>query len=83
MKLRQLDISLQQKHFSLIWKSLHAREQELLTRVEKYGEDSEEGGLALNDIAFLRLYRKELKKEAKEIFNQNAFSLSDGAYIPG
>ena len=81
--MRQLDISLQQKHFSLIWKSLHAREQALLNRVEKYGEDSEEAGLALNDLAFLRLYRKELKKEAEEVFNQNVFSLSDEAYTPG
>jgi hypothetical protein len=43
--------------------SLHAREKELLSRVEKYGDDYDEGADALNDFAYLRLIRTVLKRK--------------------
>lgn len=71
--MRELVLSIDRSTFSLIWMSLHARESNLLKRVEEFGEDSDEGSDALNDIAALRLYKKELKEIAEKVFDANAF----------
>jgi len=81
--MRELKLKLEQKHFNLIWKSLHARENDLLQRVKQFGDDSEEGAFALNDLVYLRLYKKELQIDAEKIFYKNAFNISDEAYEPG
>lgn len=78
--MQELVITLKRDQFSLLWTSLHAREKELLTRVEEYGEDSDQGADALNDLAYLRLYKQSLREKAESVFNANAFIVSDEAY---
>ncbi|EJD6040099.1 hypothetical protein ACWQEN_002631 [Morganella morganii] len=75
--MRVLELKIDRSTFNLLWKSLHAREEALLRRVEEYGEDSDEGADALNDIMALRLYRKELREDAEPVFDANAFLTDD------
>jgi len=78
--MRELALKIDRSTFSLLWMSLHARENELLMRVEKHGEDSDEGADALNDLVALRLYINELKEQAEKVFDANAFIVSDEPY---
>ena len=78
--MRELELKIDRSSFNLLWKSLHAREDALLTIVEQYGEDSDEGADALNDIVALRLYKKELKEQAEKVFDPNAFIVNDEPY---
>ncbi len=66
---RELDLKIDRATFTLLWKSLHAREDALLQVVEQHGEDSDEGADALNDIVALRLYKNELKEQDKKTEN--------------
>ncbi|WP_221797610.1 hypothetical protein [Oceanobacter mangrovi] len=75
----ELDITLDTNSFNLIWKSLHAREQNLLRVMEEYGEDSDEGADALNDLAYLRLYKEGLREKAEKAFHPNSFIVDDQA----
>ncbi len=76
--MKLLNLPLNQSTFNLIWRSLHAREKELLSIVEKFGDESDEGADALNDIVALRLYIDELKEQAEKVFSdKNAFILED------
>lgn len=75
--MRILELKIDRSTFNLLWKSLHAREEALLRRVKEFGEDSDEGSDALNDIIALRLYRKELREEAEPVFDANAFITED------
>ncbi len=76
--MESLNLSLDQGSFNLIWRSLHAREKELLSIVENFGDDSDEGADALNDIVALRLYIDELKEQAEKVFSdKNVFILED------
>lgn len=76
--MESLNLPLDQSAFNLIWRSLHARDKELLGIVEKFGDDSDEGADALNDIVALRLYIDELKEQAEKVFSsKNAFILED------
>lgn len=75
--MRVLELKIDRSTFNLLWKSLHAREEALLRRIKEYGEDSDEGSDALNDIIALRLYRKELREEAEPVFDANAFITED------
>ena len=68
-----LELTIDRSTFSLLWMSLHSRELELLEIINFYGEDSDEGADALNDIVALRLYEKELKEKAEKVFDSNAF----------
>ncbi len=78
--MRELDLKFNHDNFSLFWLSLLAREKELLKTVEEYGEDSDEGSFALNDLAYLRLYRDDLKEKAEKTFDPSVFSTSDDPY---
>lgn len=75
--MQELNLKIDSGTFNLIWRSLHARESELLNIVSKHGDDSDEGADALNDIVTLRLYKEELEEQAGEIFDKNAFILED------
>ena len=75
--MQELDITIDSNGFNLIWKSLHAHENNLLAVVEEHGEDSDEGADALNDLAFLRLYKIGLKEKAEKVFHANAFIVED------
>ena len=78
--MQELELKVDRSSFNLLWKSLYAREDALLKTVEQYGEDSDEGADALNDIVALRLYRKELQEQAEKIFDANAFIVSDAPF---
>lgn len=78
--MRELNLILDRSAFTLIWTSIHAREDCLLERVEEFGEDSDEGADALNDLAYLRLYKNGLKRQAETVFDSNAFIVSDEAF---
>ncbi len=78
--MQELELRIDRSTFSLLWKSLHTREDTLLKIVDKYSEDSDEGADALNDIVALRLYKKELKEQAEKIFDANAFIVNDDPY---
>jgi hypothetical protein len=73
--MKELEIKLKRDQFRLIWVSLYSREKELLAIIDKCGEDSDEGADALNDLAYLRLYRSSLKEKAVPIFHENVFIL--------
>ncbi len=71
--MNELDIKLDSNSFNLLWKALHAHENNLLKIVDEFGEDSDEGADALNDLAFLRLYKDGIKKKAEKVFHKNSF----------
>ncbi|WP_444957617.1 hypothetical protein [Microbulbifer sp. ZKSA002] len=75
--MRELELKINRSTFILLWRSLHARENELLNIVEEFGEESDEGCDALNDIIALRLYKDGLQEKAKDVFDENAFLLTD------
>ena len=75
--MKELELKLDSNTFNLIWRSLHARENELLAIVSKYDEDEDESIDALNDIVALRIYKEELKEQAESLFDKNAFILED------
>lgn len=77
--MNELDLTLDSNSFNLIWKSLHAHENNLLKIVEEFGEDSDEGADALNDLAFLRLYKIGIKEKAETVFHKNAFIVENDA----
>ncbi len=75
--MQELNTTLDSNSFNLIWKSLHAHESNLLKIVEKHGEDSDQGADALNDLAYLRLYKIGLKEQAEKIFHENSFIIEN------
>lgn len=75
--MNELELKIDRSTFGLLWMSLHAREEQLIKRLEEHGEDSDEGADALNDLAVLRLYKLELKELAEKVFDANAFIVSD------
>lgn len=78
--MRELNLNFNHDNFNLLWISLSARERELLNTIEEHGDDSEEGALALNDLAYLRLYIAELKEKAEKVFDESVFNTSDDAF---
>ncbi len=78
--MRSFNLDINEQHFNLLWRSLAAREKELLAVIKEHedDDDSEEGPMAANDLMYLRLYQKSLKEQAeKAVFSANCFSLSD------
>ena len=75
--MRELNLSIDRSTFCLLWRSIHAREKELLHQLEVHGEDSDIGADSLNDIIALRLYKDELKELAEKVFDANAFIVDD------
>jgi hypothetical protein len=72
-----IDLQIDSKAFNLIWCSLHDREKTLLKIIEEYDEESDEATDALNDLAYLRIYKSGLKEMAEKSFHQNAFIIDD------
>lgn len=83
--MRKFSTEISEQNFNLIWRALHALEENLLQVVAE-NEDDIEGELAAfagNDLVYLRLYRDELEKAAKKaIFSNNVFNLSDEIIEP-
>jgi len=77
--MRTFELNIDEKYFNLLWRSITERENELLSEIEQAGEDSDDAALIGNDLAYLRLCKKELEEKAKSsAFSQGAFSLDDG-----
>lgn len=83
--MRKFSLEVSEQHFNLLWRSLHAQEEKLLKIIAE-NEDDDEGELAAfagNDLVYLRLYRDDLEKEAKNAaFSEKVFSLSDDVIEP-
>ena len=83
--MRKFNIDISEQNFNLIWRALHALEHNLLQVIAE-NEDDEDGELAAfagNDLVYLRLYKDELEKVARDAsFNNGAFSLSDEVIEP-
>lgn len=77
--MRTFTIEINEKFFNLLWRSLHARETELLRQIADKGEDSDDAALAGNDVVYLRLCKDELEEWAKAaVFSDGVFSLDEG-----
>jgi hypothetical protein len=77
--MRSFSFDIDEKYFNLLWRSIIARENELLSKLSKEDEDSDEAALIGNDIVFLRLAKKDLQEKAEKAgFSGGAFSLDDG-----
>lgn len=77
MKQRQIDLSISETNFNLIWCALHDREAKLLKVIEKYGEESDEAIHAANDLIYLRLYQDSLKQKTEGVFFPSTFLVDD------
>lgn len=76
--MRSFKLEIDEKLFNLLWRSIHAREAELLDELSQEPEGSDEAALIGNDLAYLRLYKKELQEQAKaSSFSEGTFSLDD------
>ncbi len=78
--MRTLTLELTSQNFNLIWRSLAALEKNLLQIIadNEDDDDGEKAAFAGNDLVYLRLYKEELEKEAREIFkSENVFNVSD------
>ncbi|WP_221793708.1 hypothetical protein [Oceanobacter mangrovi] len=75
--MRELQLNFDSAAFNMLWRSLAAREKELLSIVENNDEESDEAIDAANDIIALRLFQIEVKSQAEGIFSDNVFSLSN------
>ena len=77
--MRSFTLQIDEKYFNLLWRSVVARENELLNKLSKEEEESDETALISNDIVYLRLAKKDLQEKAgKAGFSGGAFSLDDG-----
>jgi hypothetical protein len=77
--MRSINIEIDEKYFNLLWRSIIARENELLDSLSQYEEGSDEAALIGNDIVYLRLCKNDLQDKAqKASFSNGAFSLEDG-----
>jgi hypothetical protein len=76
--MRSFTLEVDEKSFNLLWRSVIARENELLESLSQEDEDSDDAALISNDIVYLRLYKTELKEKAVNAsFSDGAFSLDD------
>ena len=75
--MRSFNITVDEKFFNLLWRSLSERENELEVNIEN--TDSENAALIGNDLVYLRMCKKEIEEKAKkEKFSEGVFSLEDG-----
>jgi hypothetical protein len=83
--MRKINLDISEQNFNIIWRALHALEQNLLQVVAE-NEDDPDGELAAfagNDLVYLRLYKDELEKAARDAsFYNSAFNLSDEVIEP-
>ena len=74
--MRSFDITIDEKLFNLLWRSISEREGELEHNIEHSNEDN--AALIGNDLVYLRLCKKELKDKAESSnFTDGAFSLEE------
>jgi hypothetical protein len=83
--MRKFSLEVSEQNFNLIWRALHALEQNLLQVIAENEDDidGEFAAFAGNDLVYLRLYRNDLERAAKDaLFSKNVFSLSDEVLEP-
>jgi predicted transcriptional regulator len=77
--LRTFALQVDEKVFNLLWRSIDARERELLAGLSQKPEGSDEAALMGNDVVYLRLCKKDLGTQARAAkFSEGAFSLDGG-----
>lgn len=83
--MRKFTLEVSEQNFNLLWRSLHALEEKLLNIIEEHGDDpdGELAAFAGNDLVYLRMYKDEIEKAAKQaVFSNSAFSLSEDVIEP-
>lgn len=76
--MRYLTLDVDEKYFNLLWRSINARENQLLSKISAQSEDSDEAALLGNDLVYLRLCKRDLEEKAKgALFSKGSFSLDD------
>jgi hypothetical protein len=76
--MRSFELAIDEKLFNLLWRSLCARENELLAKISDEPEDSDDAALLGNDLAYLRLCKKSLEEKARNTtFSDSVFSLEE------
>lgn len=76
--MKTIEISIDEKYFNLLWRSLAERENELISAIEQAGEGSDDAPLIGNDLTYLRLCKKDLEEKARAAnFSNGVFSLED------
>ena len=77
--MRSFKLTIDEKLFNMLWRSISERENELEFSVQQ--ADTDDAALIGNDIVYLRMCKKELEEKAKASnFSKGAFSLED-SYI--
>lgn len=76
--MRSFAFEIDEKFFNLVWRSLAARERDLLSKIAQQMEDSDEAALLGNDVVYLRLCKRALEESAKNAaFSKGSFSLEE------
>lgn len=76
--MRTFALEIDEKSFNLLWRSVAAREKELLVKISKDNEETDEAAFIGNDIVYLRLVKKELQEKAEKAgFSSGSFSLDE------
>lgn len=77
--MKEFQLTVDEKAFNLLWRSLADRESELQSNIELVGEGSDAAALLGNELVFLRLTKQELEEKASQAgFSKGAFSLEEG-----
>jgi hypothetical protein len=77
--MRSIDLTVDERLFNLLWRSLSCRETEMLAQIEREGEESDEAALLANEVVYLRMCKKDLEDRARQArFSQGVFSLAEG-----
>jgi hypothetical protein len=78
-RMKSFNISVDEKYFNMLWRSLSERESELESNIEQAGPGSDEAALMGNDLVYVRMCMKDLEENAKQAdFADSVFSLDDG-----
>lgn len=76
--MRSFVLEIDEKIINLLWRSLAAREKELLSMSSLDNDQSDEAAIIGNDIVYLRLVKKDLREQAEKAgFSRGAFSLDE------
>ena len=69
------ELKVDEKYFNLLWRVLTERENELEFEIEKSEEDTDEAALLGNELVYLRLVRKLLRRRQQKIIFQIVYLL--------
>ena len=76
--MKHVQIKLDEKAFNLLWRSLHDRETAMLETIKNEPTDSDRAVLFSNDVVYLRLYKADLERVARDAnMPDSVYSLAD------